>query len=87
MIDCERGWLACSPDDLARDYSVVEDDYGLVEYKCPYYVRDITVEEACKKKDFTAYVCEGWAGHPQTHTQILLSSTREDSNIMPKKMV
>ena len=67
VIDSERGWLACSPDDLARDYSVAEDEYSLVEYKCPYSVRDITVEEACKKKDFTAYVKDGQVTLKHTH--------------------
>ena len=34
-------------DDQACDHSVVADEYGLhvVEYRCPYSVRDITVEE------------------------------------------
>ena len=41
----------CSPDDLAQDSSAVTDEYGLVEYKCPYTVGDTSVVEACKKKD------------------------------------
>jgi len=67
VIDSEHGWLACSPDDLARDSSAVANEYGLVEYKCPYSVRDISVDEACKKKDFIAYVKDGQVTLKHTH--------------------
>lgn len=60
VIDAEHGWLACSPDDLALD-STADPDHqqGLVEYKCPYSAKDITVEEACKKKDFMSTLSNG----------------------------
>ncbi len=28
----------------------------MVEYKCPYSVRDTSVKEGCNKKDFMAYL-------------------------------
>ena len=57
VIHPEHGWLACSPDDLVSD--TVAESQGLVEYKCPYTARDITVEEACKKKDFMCMLNSG----------------------------
>ena len=66
-IDPEYGWLACSPDDLAQDSSAFVDEYGLVEYKCPYSAKDTSVEEACNKKDFMAYVKDGQVTLKHTH--------------------
>lgn len=67
IIDSEHGWLACSPDDLVRDSSAVADETGLVEYKCPYSVRDMSVEEACQRKDFASYVKDGQVTLKRTH--------------------
>ena len=67
VIDADRGWLACSPDDLVQDNSSIADKYGLVEYKCPYSAQDTTVEEACTKKDFMANMKEGRVELKRTH--------------------
>ena len=40
VIDKDRGWLACSPDDLVTDSSA-RDPLGVVEYKCPYSAKEI----------------------------------------------
>ena len=65
VIHPEHGWLACSPDDLVSD--TVAESQGLVEYKCPYSARDITVEEACKKKDFMCMLNSGKVTLKRTH--------------------
>ena len=47
VVDCDKGWLACSPDNFAYDLDS-PDPWGLVEYKCTYSARETTVEEAAR---------------------------------------
>ena len=68
VIDETHGWLACSPDDLAQDTSLdANNQFGLVEYKCPYSARDVTVEEACKQKNFMSRLRNNTVTLKQTH--------------------
>ncbi len=60
VISTEHGWLACSPDE-------VRDRYGMVEYKCPYSVRDTSVNEACNKKDFMTSLKDGQVTLKRSH--------------------
>lgn len=46
-IDLTRGWLACSPDGLVLDQD--KNLVGILEIKCPYSAREMTVHEACEK--------------------------------------
>ncbi len=65
VIDSEKGWLVCSPDDLAKDPSTeVENQDGLV---CPYSARDTTVQQACGKKDFMSNIINGEITLKRTH--------------------
>ena len=68
VIYAEHGWLACSPLDLVQDSSVEpENQQGLVEYKCPYSARDITVEEGCKNKGFMSTMQNNQVVLKRTH--------------------
>ena len=49
VIHPDHPWMACSPDDQVFDPSET-DPHGLVEYKNPYSVRNMTLFEACEKK-------------------------------------
>lgn len=80
VIDTEHGWLACSPDDLVQDSSVEpENQPGLVEYKCPYSAREITVDEACKKKDFMSTT-----KNSEAYTQVLLPGSGANGRMWEK---
>ena len=46
-IDLNTGWLACSPDGLVWDGN--EQLVGILEIKCPYSAREMTISEACEK--------------------------------------
>ena len=59
VIDATKGWLACSPDNLATDKQSKHGLLGLVEYKCPYSARHNTVTDAAKSKDFFASTKDG----------------------------
>ena len=48
VIHPDHPWLACSPDDRVFDSSETAPN-GLVEYKNPYSVRNMTLYEACSK--------------------------------------
>ena len=52
LVICkDNPWLAASPDDKVKDPST-SDIFGLVEYKNPYSVRDKSIDEACRCKNF-----------------------------------
>lgn len=58
VIVCQQmPWLAASP-----DRKVIDKGYGLVEIKCPYTLRNLTPEEACKEPTF---YCDLINGKPQ----------------------
>ncbi len=59
--------LVISADDLVEDNSEVGDQYSMVEYKCPYSVKDTSVNEACNKKDFMASLKDGQVTLKRTH--------------------
>ena len=48
VIHLDHPWLACSPDDRVFDSRETAPN-GLVEYKNPYSVRNMTLYEACAK--------------------------------------
>jgi len=48
VIHPDHPWLACSPDNRVFDSSETAPN-GLVEYKNPYSVRNMTLYEACAK--------------------------------------
>lgn len=48
VIHVDHPWLACSPDDRVFDSSETAPN-GLVQYKNPYSVRNMTLYEACAK--------------------------------------
>ena len=50
-ISMENPWLAASPDDQVHD-EVSSPPWGLAEYKNPFSVRHLTIEEACKLPSF-----------------------------------
>ena len=53
VISLSYGCLACSPDGWIDD-SNTPDSHGVVEYKCPYALRDVTPVEACNQ-NFSAH--------------------------------
>ena len=52
-IDLNTGWLACSPDGLVWDGN--EQLVGILEIKCPYSAREMTISEACQK--ISSFLC------------------------------
>ena len=46
VISVDNPWIAASPDDRAID-SLAAQSRGIVEYKNPFSVRDLTLPEAC----------------------------------------
>ena len=57
-IDLNTGWLACSPDGLVWDGN--EQLVGILEIKCPYSAREMTISEACQKiSSFSCLSTEG----------------------------
>ena len=51
VISVDHPWLAASPDDRVFD-PTASPQMGLAEYKNPYSVREMTLDEACKKSSF-----------------------------------
>ncbi len=47
-----NNWLAATPDGIINDPSCTSESTGLVEIKCPFSFRDMTLSEACKKPSF-----------------------------------
>lgn len=56
FVVCEsHPFLGASPDGYVHDPSRKE-QYGLVEIKCPYKYREVSVEDACKNSDFCSNI-------------------------------
>lgn len=55
IVSKDMLWLAASPD---RKVTAVN-DYGLVEIKCPYTLRNLTPEEACQEPTFYCDLLDG----------------------------
>ena len=51
VISVENPWMAASPDNRVLDPSVTP-SAGIVEYKNPFSMRDMTLSEACSKATF-----------------------------------
>ena len=51
VVSTQHCWLAASPDGLVYD-SQSTDPYGIVEYKNPYGVCDLSLTEAAQSKQF-----------------------------------
>ena len=51
VISVENPWMAASPDNRVLDSSVTP-SAGIVEYKNPFSMRDMTLSEACSKATF-----------------------------------
>jgi len=46
VVSVENPWLAASPDNKVHDSNALQ-PLGVVEYKNPYAVRDLSLHEAC----------------------------------------
>ena len=55
FVSQDNNWLAATPDGLVTDPSN-EDNFGLLEIKNPYSMRDMDFNEACKKSSFCLQV-------------------------------
>ena len=55
VISQHMPWLAASPDRKV----IADRGYGLVEIKCPYTLRNLTPEDACKEPTFYCYLING----------------------------
>jgi hypothetical protein len=53
----QNGFLAASPDGMVMSSETTAKCCGIIEIKCPYSVRDISVAEACKQKG-KGFFCE-----------------------------
>ena len=56
VIRTKMPWLCSSPDRkvIYRDFG-----FGLLEIKCPYTLRNLTPEDACKDPSFYCEIVEG----------------------------
>ena len=67
VIHPDHPWFACSPDYRVFDPNEAEPN-GLVEYKNPYSVRNMTLSEACQRSSFFLKQTEdGSLGLKTTH--------------------
>ena len=51
-------WLGASPDRIITDVNE-SPKFGIVEIKCPYSKRDVTVSEACEDNSFYCSMIDG----------------------------
>ena len=56
-VSSKHGFLAASPDGIVMSSS--EDTTGVIEIKCPYVCRNVTVIEACTQKGFCCELVSG----------------------------
>lgn len=73
----DNGFLAASPDGilLMADSEV---SCGIIEIKCPYTARNMTVQEACSNSK--PFYCETVDGAIKEKSSVLLSSSRSHGN-------
>ena len=70
-IDLNTGWLACSPDGLVWDGN--EQLVGILEIKCPYSAREMTISEACQKiSSFSCLSTEGGIKLAHSHNYYII---------------
>ena len=57
VVCLEESWLGCSPDDFVTDPSSAPNVRGLAEYKCPYILREKSIERSSvlNKRHSSAY--------------------------------
>ena len=57
VIYKEMPYLGATPDAYIHDPKR-EEQYGLIEIKCPYKYRKVSPEDACSNSDFCSILCE-----------------------------
>ena len=56
VVHPNKGWLGASPDATVNDLDELSS--GIAEFKCPLSKADVSVQTACKDKDFYCELTE-----------------------------
>jgi hypothetical protein len=74
VVNSRFPWLGASPDCLVFD-GAEANSFGIGEVKCPFSKKDMTVDEACKDKNFCLQKLTAWEDPVKKITQLFLPNS------------